>query len=85
MRVNRGVQKMVAAQRLTVLIPTPGALVGKGIVITDRPAQHPPAAAGRDLAELFYVDMHQFAAPRGLDPSDHPAGGPIQHRSLATP
>jgi hypothetical protein len=47
-------------------------------VIAFGSAEHPPAAAGGDLAEFLDVDVHQVAGGSGLHPADDAAGGAVQ-------
>ncbi|SHT66697.1 Uncharacterised protein [Mycobacteroides abscessus subsp. abscessus] len=77
MRVNGGVDEVVSAQRLAILACGAG-FVGLGVTLAGGPAQHAPATASGNLAQLLDVDVHQVTGTRRLHSADDPAGGPVQ-------
>src|SRR5271165_4770091 len=60
----------------------PAAFVGARVMVARGAAQHSPATAGWDLAELFDVDMDHVPAPGGLHTADDSSGGAVQPAQL---
>jgi hypothetical protein len=74
--VDRGVQVVVADDRVVVL----GARTGMalGVPAADGAAEHAPTATVRDLAEFLDVDRDQLAWPGALIAAYDAAGGTVE-------
>ena len=68
--INRGVN---------VRVPDPRPAFVGAVLVAASPVGS-SAATGRDLAELFDVDMDQITRSGVFVASDHPAGGPVHPR-----
>jgi hypothetical protein len=77
-RNRRALQEVVAAHGSVVLIEDTASAIGLGVALAEAAAQHAPAAAGGDLAQLLDIDVHQIAGPLRVHSSNHSAGGPIK-------
>src|SRR6202012_1859101 len=79
--VDGGVQVAVADHRVAVLAGGGGGPAGAPAL---GPPGDPPAAAIRDVAEVFDVHVHQLTGLLAFIPADAAAGGPVQMRQPGT-
>src|SRR4051812_14574270 len=78
MPVKCSVQEVITADGLAVLAENPAAFVRLMVALTGRSTQHPPAAAGGDLAQLLDVDVDEFTAAGLCHTTNDSAGGTVQ-------
>ncbi|GAC55685.1 hypothetical protein GOAMI_64_00010 [Gordonia amicalis NBRC 100051 = JCM 11271] len=78
MGIDGGVQEVIAAHGVAVLVLLAAALVGSAVTASGGAAEFAPATAGRDLAEFLDVDMHQLTRLISGNTADHAPGRTVQ-------
>lgn len=76
------VHEVVAAHRVAVRGPQSRTLVGWFVAPAGGSAEHAPASAGRDLAQLLDVDVHEVATVGGFHPTHDAPGGAVEPPQL---